>query len=39
MLRANAQARVTFQDEFNSGSLDLTKWIVATYKSPIPHLA
>jgi beta-glucanase (GH16 family) len=34
MLRANAQARVTFQDEFNSGSLDLTKWIVATYKSP-----
>jgi beta-glucanase (GH16 family) len=34
MLRANAQARVTFQDEFKSGSLDLTKWIIATYKSP-----
>jgi beta-glucanase (GH16 family) len=34
MLRADAQARIAFQDEFKSGSLDATKWIVATYKSP-----
>ena len=33
-LRADAQARVVFQDEFKSRTLDLTKWIVATYKSP-----
>lgn len=34
MLRADTQARVTFKDEFKSGKLDTTKWIVATYKSP-----
>lgn len=34
MLRADAPARVAFQDEFKSGRLDATKWIVATYKSP-----
>jgi beta-glucanase (GH16 family) len=33
-LRGDAQARVAFQDEFKSGSLDATKWLVATYKSP-----
>src|SRR5208283_3361673 len=34
MLRADTQARATFKDEFKSGKLDTTKWIVATYKSP-----
>jgi beta-glucanase (GH16 family) len=34
MLQADAQARVTFKDEFKHGKLDTTKWIVATYKSP-----
>src|SRR5450755_1713935 len=34
MLQADAQARVAFQDEFTSRTLDSTKWIVATYKSP-----
>ena len=34
MLRADAQSRVTFKDEFKSAKLDTTKWIVATYKSP-----
>jgi Glycosyl hydrolases family 16 len=33
-LGANAPARVAFQDEFKSGKLDTTKWIIATYKSP-----
>src|SRR5208282_495448 len=34
MLRADTQARATFKDEFKSGKLDTTKWIIATYKSP-----
>lgn len=33
-LRADAPARVAFQDDFKGGTLDATKWIVATYKSP-----
>jgi Glycosyl hydrolases family 16 len=33
-LGAGAQAPVAFQDDFKSGTLDATKWIVATYKSP-----
>jgi len=34
MLRADTQPRVAFKDEFKSGKLDTTKWILATYKSP-----
>jgi hypothetical protein len=33
-LSAYTQAQVAFNDEFKSGKLDTTKWIVATYKSP-----
>ena len=29
-----AQAQVTFNDDFQSGKLDIKKWKVATYKSP-----
>jgi len=31
---ADTQAQVAFQDEFKAGKLDITKWTVATYKSP-----
>lgn len=34
MLGARARPRVAFKDEFKGGTLDTTKWIVATYKSP-----
>jgi hypothetical protein len=34
MLGADTQARVAFKDEFKGGTLDTTKWILATYKSP-----
>jgi hypothetical protein len=34
MFRAEAQTRVAFRDDFKGGTLDSTKWIVATYKSP-----
>ena len=34
MFGAQASARVAFQDDFKSGALDTTKWIIATYKSP-----
>ena len=34
MSGANTQPRVAFKDEFKSGNLDTTKWILATYKSP-----
>src|SRR5580658_6868382 len=34
MLGADTQERVAFKDEFKGGTLDTTKWILATYKSP-----
>ncbi len=34
LLGADTRAQVAFKDDFKSGKLDATKWIVATYKSP-----
>jgi Glycosyl hydrolases family 16 len=34
LLGADTQAQVAFKDEFKSGKLDTTKWIIATYQSP-----
>jgi beta-glucanase (GH16 family) len=34
MFGANTRQRVRFKDDFKSGNLDTTKWIMATYKSP-----
>ena len=34
MTGADVHGRVAFKDQFRSGKLDTTKWIVATYKSP-----
>jgi len=34
MLRPETHGRIAFKDDFKSGKLDTTKWIVATYKSP-----
>jgi hypothetical protein len=34
MIGADVHGRVAFKDQFKSGKLDTTKWIVATHKSP-----